>query len=83
MAKKKTLTVGSGRPGRLENQRIKLTQTLSRASVRLGLSLAMTELRKVMSILCYGAGFEGSVSDSSTLEIHQKMFQLILVTNGR
>ena len=40
----------------------------------------MTELRKVMSILCYGAGFEGSVSDSRTFEIHQKMF---LVTNGR
>ena len=36
-------TVGRsvGRPGRSENLRIKLTQTLSRASVRLGLSLAI------------------------------------------
>ena len=42
--RKKTFTVGSagtaGWPGRLENLRIKLTQTLSRASVRFGLSLA-------------------------------------------
>ena len=49
MAKKKTFTVGSCG---LENQRIKLTQTLSRASVRLGLSLA----KKKMEISIFGFG---------------------------